>query len=61
MIPTAWIQSIPPELLVCCLCGGRCEIRKCKCKANVHIYVSLLSQREEIIQYMCHQMMKVCW
>ena len=28
MIPTASIQPIPPELLVCCLCGGRCEIRK---------------------------------
>ena len=29
MIPTASIQTILPELLVCCLCGGRCEIRKC--------------------------------
>ena len=38
MIPTASIQPILPELLVCCLCGGRCEIRKCTCKANGHIY-----------------------
>ena len=38
MIPTASIQPIPPELLVCCLCGGRWEIRNCKCKANGHRY-----------------------
>ena len=38
MIPTTSIQPIPPELLVYCLCGGRCEILKCKCKANGQIY-----------------------
>ena len=42
MIPTASIQTILPELLVCCLCGGRCEIRKCKCKANGHIILCVL-------------------
>ena len=37
-ITTASIQPISPELLVCCLCGGRCETRKCNCKANGHLY-----------------------
>ena len=30
-------QPIPPELLVCSLCGGRCETRKCSCKTNKHL------------------------
>ena len=47
MIPTASIQTIPPELLVCCLCCGGCEIRKCKCKANGHIIICVLFCHKE--------------
>ena len=38
MIPTESTQPILPELLVRCQCGGRCEIRKCKCTANGNFY-----------------------
>ena len=49
MIPTASIQPIPPELLVCCLCGGRYEFRKCKCKADGHIYAfSSVTKRRDL-------------
>ena len=58
MIPTASIQPITPELLVCCL-GG--ETRKCKCKANGIKYAFTSVTKEEIYQYMWQQMMKICW
>ena len=52
MIPTASIQPILPELLVCCLCGGRFKIRKCKCKANGHIYgFSSVTKRRDLSVY----------
>ena len=58
MIPKASIQPIPTELFVCFLCGGRCEIRKCKCKANVHIYAfSSVTKRRDLSV----QIMKICW
>ena len=49
MIPTESIQPIPTELFVSCLCGGRCEIRECKCKANGHIYAfSSVTKRRDL-------------
>ena len=47
LVPKLCLNPIPPELLVICQCGGKCDTMKCICKLNGFTSVLFCHKKRE--------------